>query len=250
MAPKHGSTVVSMLKSTSAAAARRPKVLILGLDIGGWKVSSQFILCVFGVFVLFLVYGVLQEKVTGHWKRHGGVHLGWWLTFCQCLVYSSTMMVVRWTTGESSAKQSRKHSPKAPMPRAYLAAIGVLSVSTIGLSNMSIEYLNYPTQVMFKCSKPVPVMLMGIVILRKRYSLAEYFATGMLTAGLIVFSTADKIVSASFNPVGIGIICTALFIDGIIGNVQQRAFTRYECSTSEMICWNKASLPSKAIGTL
>ena len=43
---------------------------------------------------------------------------------------------------------------------------------------------------MFKSSKPIPVMLLGIVILGKRYSLAEYFSTGLLTAGLVMFSMA------------------------------------------------------------
>jgi len=42
--------------------------------------------------------------------------------------------------------------------------LAFLSVATMGLSNTSVGYLNYPTQVIFKCCKLIPVMIGGILI--------------------------------------------------------------------------------------
>ena len=42
--------------------------------------------------------------------------------------------------------------------------IALLTVGTMGLSNTSLGYLNYPTQVIFKCCKLIPVMIGGIFI--------------------------------------------------------------------------------------
>lgn len=42
--------------------------------------------------------------------------------------------------------------------------IALLTVGTMGLSNTSLGYLNYPTQVIFKCCKLIPVMIGGVFI--------------------------------------------------------------------------------------
>ena len=47
--------------------------------------------------------------------------------------------------------------------KSYLL-LALLTVGTMGLSNTSLGYLNYPTQVIFKSSKLIPVMIGGILI--------------------------------------------------------------------------------------
>jgi len=42
--------------------------------------------------------------------------------------------------------------------------LAFLTVATMGLSNSSLGYLNYPTQVIFKCCKLIPVLIGGIFI--------------------------------------------------------------------------------------
>lgn len=48
--------------------------------------------------------------------------------------------------------------------------IAFLTVGTMGLSNTSLGYLNYPTQVIFKCCKLIPVMIGGVFIQGTLYS--------------------------------------------------------------------------------
>lgn len=51
---------------------------------------------------------------------------------------------------------------RVPLKMYFLIAF--LTVSTMGLSNASLGYLNYPTQVIFKCCKLIPVLIGGIII--------------------------------------------------------------------------------------
>lgn len=50
------------------------------------------------------------------------------------------------------------------IPLSTYGLLAFLTVATMGLSNSSVGYLNYPTQVVFKCCKLIPVMIGGILI--------------------------------------------------------------------------------------
>lgn len=52
-------------------------------------------------------------------------------------------------------------------------------------SNEALQHVSYPTQVLGKSIKPVPVMLFGVFIARKRYHLAKYAAIIMIVLGII-----------------------------------------------------------------
>ena len=107
------------------------------------------------------------------------------------------------------------------------ALIGFLATLTIGMSNLAIAYLSYPTQTAFKSSKPIPVMIMGMFRLGKRYKIIDYVSVICLTIGLIFFTLGDsnKVEESNFSPIGVGTISIALLVDGLIGNVQQKLFT-------------------------
>ena len=50
------------------------------------------------------------------------------------------------------------------IPLKTYCLLAFLTVGTMGISNASLGYLNYPTQVIFKCCKLIPVMFGGIFI--------------------------------------------------------------------------------------
>lgn len=67
---------------------------------------------------------------------------------------------------------------------------------------MSVSYLNYPTQVLLKNAKLIPVMLVGRLWLGKAYSTLHYVAVVSLTVGLIIFSVGDSLSKTEFNVMG------------------------------------------------
>ncbi|CAF0968723.1 unnamed protein product [Adineta steineri] len=56
-------------------------------------------------------------------------------------------------------------------------------------SNYALEFVSYPMQVLGKSAKPVPVMLLGVLIARKRYPLKKY-----LYVLLIVFGMKNELI--------------------------------------------------------
>ena len=61
--------------------------------------------------------------------------------------------------------------------------------------HFSLQYLNYPTQVIFKSCKLIPVLIGGILIQRKRKGILDFLAAIVMSIGLAVFVLADSQVS-------------------------------------------------------
>uniref|UniRef100_A0A914YYY5 Adenosine 3'-phospho 5'-phosphosulfate transporter 2 n=1 Tax=Panagrolaimus superbus TaxID=310955 RepID=A0A914YYY5_9BILA len=112
----------------------------------------------------------------------------------------------------------------------------------MGLSNASTGYLNYPTQIIFKCCKLIPVLIGGIIIQGKRYGFWDIFAAILMTIGLIMFSLADNQVSPNVNSKGYIMISVALVADAIIGNVQEKSIKTYNAHNNEVVSLYKCLL--------
>jgi adenosine 3'-phospho 5'-phosphosulfate transporter B3 len=70
-----------------------------------------------------------------------------------------------------------------------------LQVATLALSNVSLEYLNVPTQMMFKSCKLLPVIVVKQICFHRRSSLTQYISAILLMAGLVAFTVGDAKVS-------------------------------------------------------
>lgn len=59
-------------------------------------------------------------------------------------------------------------------------------------SNMALQHVNYPTQVIGKSCKPIPVMILGVLIGHKSYPLTKYMFVLMIVIGVGIFMYKDK----------------------------------------------------------
>lgn len=66
--------------------------------------------------------------------------------------------------------------------------LALLTLGTMGFSNASLGHLNYPTQVIFKCCKLIPVLIGGILIQGKRYGPLDFIAALLMCIGLTLFT--------------------------------------------------------------
>ncbi|WAR24833.1 S35B3-like protein, partial [Mya arenaria] len=119
---------------------------------------------------------------------------GMYLTLVQFGCYIGFGLLEMCLTGDRTRK----------IPIKMYGMLAFLSVATMGLSNTSVGYLNYPTQVIFKCCKLIPVMIGGILIQ------------------------------------GVVLISLALCADGAIGNFQEKVLKQYTAGNSEMVFYSYA----------
>uniref|UniRef100_A0A8D8S654 Adenosine 3'-phospho 5'-phosphosulfate transporter 2 n=1 Tax=Cacopsylla melanoneura TaxID=428564 RepID=A0A8D8S654_9HEMI len=172
----------------SAYKNERDRVEVLWMDIGHFSKTTQFVICCVAVFCIFLIYGYMQELI---FTVEGFKPYGWYLTLVQFGLYTIFGYVESVFTS-----QVRK------IPLKVYCLLAVLTLGTMGFSNSSLEYLNYPTQVIFKCCKLIPVLVGGVLIQNKKFSNMEFIAALSMCLGLIAFTLADVKVSPNFHAVG------------------------------------------------
>ena len=70
---------------------------------------------------------------------------------------------------------------------AYYASSALTYLVAMVSSNMALQHVNYPTQVIGKSCKPIPVMILGVLIGRKSCSLLKYLFVLMIVGGVGIF---------------------------------------------------------------
>ncbi|KAK3089531.1 hypothetical protein FSP39_004331 [Pinctada imbricata] len=226
-------------------ANKQAEIKLLFFDISHLPKSSQFLLLSAAVFFFYIIYGYMQELI---FRLKEFRPFGWYLTLVQFACYTVFGVLEQKVSGTTERK----------LPLQLCGLLALLTVATMGLSNTSVGYLNYPTQVIFKCCKLIPVMLGGVLIqgrlfsidtncisrliqnffTGKKYGMLDVSAVLCMCFGLICFTLADSTVSPSFNTYGVMLISLALCADGVIGNVQEKAYKQYNCSNSEMVLYS------------
>lgn len=155
-----------------------PEIKIFCCDLSRYSSQCQFMICCLGVFVLYLLYGYFQELI---FSLEGFKPYGWFLTLIQFGYYT--------IFGYFEQKISDPHQcgTRRISLRTY-GFLAFLTLGTMGLSNYSLGYLNYPTQVIFKCCKLVPVLIGSILIQKKQHGPLDFLAAIAMCVGLAAFT--------------------------------------------------------------
>lgn len=152
------------------------EVKVLCIDLTHYNGTTQFLLCCAGVFFFYLMYGYMQELI---FTLDGFKPYGWFLTLVQFAYY----------TFFGFFERKLEHvSPKRRIPLRTYALLAFLTLGTMGLSNASLSYLNYPTQVIFKCCKLVPVLVGSMLIQKKAHGPLDFLAALCMCIGLTLFT--------------------------------------------------------------
>ncbi|XP_055607610.1 adenosine 3'-phospho 5'-phosphosulfate transporter 2 [Uranotaenia lowii] len=204
----------------------RKELKILCFDLTYYNGTTQFLLCCAGVFVMYLLYGYMQELI---FTLDGFKPYGWFLTLVQFGYYTIFGYIER-------SIEKLKVQRCIPM-RTYLL-LAFLTLGTMGLSNSSLGYLNYPTQVIFKCCKLIPVLIGSILIQGKKHGPLDFLAAMAMCLGLTLFTLADSQVSPNFNTFGVFLISMALLCDAAIGNVQEKAMREHKAPNNEVVIYS------------
>ncbi|KAG1840573.1 UDP-galactose transporter, partial [Suillus subalutaceus] len=264
-------------------------------------------LCVLGVYSMFLLWAVAQERLSVPFQHIDGQSThkfksALFLGTCQSFLSSLSALayiVIRGksgsslssllgldlasmaqtnnssnskTNGSSSTKvNGHTHSPSAPSHTSsstskalllcYLQVSAFITLAApFGFAALS--YITYPTMVLGKSCKLVPVMLMNVVMYRRRFAPHKYIVVAMVTAGISVFMGFgnEKPSKASSNGeqgsygqlIGILYLVINLILDGAVNSTQDELFVRYKVTGQQMMFWINlfCTLLSTTLGTL
>ena len=130
----------------------------------------------------------------------------------------------------------------------------------------ALSYITYPTMVLGKSCKLVPVMLMNFLLYRRKFAPHKYLVVALVTTGISVFmlfgnekpskATSNKISDGVQSPylqlIGIVYLLVNLILDGAVNSTQDEIFSRYKVSGQQMMFWINAfcTVLTTALGTL
>lgn len=180
------------------------------------KGELKFLVYAGAIFFCYFIYGMLQEKITrGNYGDNEKFTCALSLVLVQNVanyVFAQILMM------------SWKHEVDTTRKMYYFSSALTYLLGMVS-SNMALQWINYPTQVVGKAAKPIPVMILGVILGRKSYPLRKYFFVLLIVTGVIFFMFKDS-KKASVDNVGFGIgellLVLSLTMDGLTGAVQER----------------------------
>ncbi|CAE6456090.1 unnamed protein product [Rhizoctonia solani] len=235
-------------------------------------------LCVAGVYSMFLIWGVAQERLSTPFPHiHGGeperfrsvllmntaqsfasaisaliyiaVTRRSGQTFTQMIGLGSQASLQQNGSAKSNgvAKANGNASPKAvDVPKRILlgrflqCAVLITCAAPFGFA--ALGHISYPTMVLGKSCKLVPVMLMNVVLYRRKFAPYKYLVVATVTAGITVFmymgnSPTKHKGAAESSLFGLFLLLINLLLDGAVNSTQDEIFSRYKISGQQMMFW-------------
>ncbi|XP_053556126.1 solute carrier family 35 member B1 [Bombina bombina] len=213
----------------------RLEVPVTGGTGGGMESSGlRLLVCFFGVFVCYFYYGILQETITrgkyGEGEKQEKFRFALSLVFVQCIINAlfAKLLIHFFDSGKADRTQSWLY-----------AACSLSYVGAMVSSNSALQYVNYPTQVLGKSCKPIPVMLLGVTVLGKKYSLTKYMCVLLIVIGVALFMYKPKGSSsgADDHVFGYGelLLLLSLTLDGLTGVSQDHMRANFQTGSNQMM---------------
>jgi len=211
---------------------------------------TKFGLCAAGIFVCYFYYGILQEKITrgvyGEGEEQEKFTYIMALVAFQCAVNYLYALVMGRTVLQQGEDTTR---------RSYYMLAALTYLVAMVTSNKALAWVNYPTQVIGKSCKPIPVMVLGVLVGRKSYPLLKYLFILMIVAGVALFMYKDSAAAKGGveGAVGVGelLLIVSLTCDGLTGAVQERMKAEHATKSGHMmLAMNKWSVVYLSIGLL
>lgn len=121
----------------------------------------------------------------------------------------------------------------------YYASSALTYLLAMVSSNMALRWVPYPTQVIGKSAKPIPVMILGVLIGHKRYTIQRYCFVLTIVVGVVLFMMKEGKVGAAAaeQTFGIGevLLILSLSMDGLVGAIQERMRAAHSPTGQQMM---------------
>lgn len=190
-------------------------------------------LCFIGLQVSYLTWGILQEKIMTQSYENGSETEKF--TNSQFLVFVNRISAFIFAGTYLLISNQPKHI--APLYKySYCSFSNIMSS---WFQYEALKYVSFPTQVLAKASKVIPVMIMGKIISKKTYKYHEYVTALAISVGTTIFLLAGRKpvdIATSTTASGVAILLAYVVSDSFTSNWQGALFKQYHMSSVQMMC--------------
>ncbi|XP_016098328.1 adenosine 3'-phospho 5'-phosphosulfate transporter 1-like isoform X2 [Sinocyclocheilus grahami] len=196
--------------------------------------AVKLFFCAAGLQASYLTWGVLQERVMT--RSYGATELegsGERFRDSQFLVFMNRILALTVSGLWCVLLKQPRHG--APMYKYSFASLS--NILSSWCQYEALKYISFPTQVLAKASKVIPVMLMGKIVSRKSYEYWEYLTAVLISLGVSMFllsSSTGKHSSTVTTFSGVVILGGYIVFDSFTSNWQDNLF-KYKMSSVQMM---------------
>lgn len=195
--------------------------------------TVTIVFCFAGLQVSYLTWGVLQEKIMTQ-EYHNVSETGKF-SDSQFLVFVNRVLAFVFSGTYLLVSNQQKHV--APLYKySYCSFSNIMSS---WFQYEALKYVSFPTQVLAKASKIIPVMMMGKIISKKTYKYHEYATAIAISIGTAIFLLAGRgsdDIATSTTASGVAILLAYIVSDSFTSNWQSALFKQYHMSSVQMMC--------------
>jgi UDP-galactose transporter B1 len=181
----------------------------------------ELVVCCLGVFVSFSYFAVMQEDVyEAQGERGERFSMTFFALVFERAVNALCALLAIFVFGGSGYK----------LPLKEIFHSGSSQMLAMAASNEALRYVSYPTQVLGKSCKMVPVMLGGLFLGGRKFSRFQYLSVAFVTFGVFLFnygkaSSSGKASVKENSTYGLSLIFLSLVFDAITGGLQDKVKT-------------------------
>ncbi|KAH9644751.1 hypothetical protein HF086_015510 [Spodoptera exigua] len=224
--------------------------------------GAQLAFCFIGLMSSYLVWGLLQEKImtqilSNSTSNNAAECRQRFPYIPRCVVVVQVYVMADGSTTRFSdsqflvfvnrlaallaaaARLACSRAPLAPVPLYKFSYCALTNVVSAWCQYEALKYVSFPTQVLSKSCKVIPVMLMGKLVSRNKYEVYEYVTAVLISIGMVMFmfgSHDDNVVSSAMTWGGAALLGVYMVCDSFTSSWQGAVFSRYQCSALHMLC--------------
>ncbi|XP_067680440.1 adenosine 3'-phospho 5'-phosphosulfate transporter 1-like isoform X1 [Haliotis asinina] len=195
----------------------------------------KLLFCFAGLQFSYLTWGLLQERIMTFQYGKTETVEGEYFKNSTFLVFVNRILAFMIAILVIFLKKQPPHT--APLYKYSYSSFS--NIMSSWFQYEALKYVSFPTQVLAKASKVIPVMLMGKVVQKKTFEYHEYFTAGLISVGVSMFlltsgdATRDKGTVTTFS--GVILLIGYMLFDSFTSNWQGALFTQHKMSSIQMM---------------
>ncbi|KAJ1608761.1 UDP-galactose transporter [Cryptosporidium canis] len=210
------------------------------------------VLCVAGIYFFFILYGIVQERIhtLGDKKVGDNFNYSLFLVFCFCLVNTIVSLgiiqlerrqiISKYEKSPGKHKNHRNVDSGSFFGLSFECIFQIMMTSitylaAMVLTNLALGKVNYPTQVLVKSAKCVPIIVIGALYFKTKYPWYDYLAVIVITISLSCFNMMQiktNKVGTSQTLSGVSLLGLSLLCDGLTGPRQDKLIKKYNVTSN------------------